>query len=61
MQVIIEFIQLLISGVIQVFSFVATMPQLVSTMITAFPPVLYTVLLLCFGIILAIRVLELLP
>lgn len=61
MQVIIEFIQLLISGVGQVFSFITTLPQLLSTMVTAFPPVLSTYLLVCFGVILAVRVLELLP
>lgn len=61
MQVIIEFINLLISGVQQVFSFILTLPQILSTCVTAFPPVLATYLLVAFGVIIAIRVLELLP
>ena len=61
MQVLIEFIQLLMSGVQQVASFLATLPQLISTMVVAFPPVLSIYLLACFTLIVAIRFLELLP
>lgn len=61
MQVLIEFVQLLMSGVSQVASFLTTLPSLVSTMVTAFPPVLIVYLLACFGLIVAIRFLELLP
>lgn len=61
MQVVIEFFQLLMSGVEQVFSFMTTLPEIMSTCVTAFPPVLSTYLLVLFACIIAIRVLELLP
>lgn len=61
MQVIIEFFQLLMSGVQSVFSFLLEMPSLLSQCGNAFPPVLFTYLLAAFGVIIAIRVLELLP
>lgn len=61
MQVIIEFIQLLISGVQQMFSFISELPGILSQCVNAFPPYLATILLVCFGLIVAIRVLELLP
>lgn len=61
MQVIIEFFQLLMGGVQQVFSFILTLPDILATCVTAFPPVLGTYLLVLFGAIIAIRVLELLP
>lgn len=61
MQVIIEFLQLLMSGVQQMFAFLTTLPGMLSQCVNAFPPALATYLLACFGIILAIRVLELLP
>lgn len=61
MQVLIEFIQLLMSGVSQIASFLTTLPTLLSTMVTAFPPVLSVYLLACFALIVAIRFLELLP
>ena len=60
MQVIIEFFQLLMSGVQSVFSYITLIPTIFSS-ITAFPPVLYVFLLAGFGVIIAIRALELLP
>lgn len=60
MSVIVEFIQLLMTGVQSVFSFITTLPTLFQS-ITAFPPILYTTLLAGFGVIVAIRCLELLP
>lgn len=61
MQVIIEFIQLLISGVGQVQQFLLTLPEILFTCVTAFPPVLSTYLLSVFAVIILIRVLELVP
>ena len=61
MQVIIEFIGLLIGGVQQVMQFMLTLPQILATCVTAFPPVLSTYLLAGFATILLIRVLELVP
>lgn len=61
MQVIIEFFQLLMSGVQQVMSFLTTLPQILSTCVIAFPPVLSTYLLAGLAVIICIRVLELLP
>ena len=49
------------SGVQSVFSFLLEMPSLLSQCGNAFPPVLYVYLLAAFGVIIAIRVLELLP
>lgn len=60
MQVIIEFFQLLMSGVQSVFSYLTLIPTIFQS-ITAFPPVLYVFLLAGFGIVVAIRALELLP
>lgn len=60
MSVLIEFVQLLMSGVQSVFGFITTLPTLFSS-ITAFPPILYTTLLAGFGVVVAIRCLELLP
>lgn len=60
MQTIIEFINLLITGVQSVFGYLAMIPTIFSS-ITAFPPVLYVFLLAGFGVIVAIRALELLP
>lgn len=61
MQVIIEFFQLLMSGVEQVMSFLTTLPQILATCVTAFPPVLAAYLLAGLAVIICIRVLELLP
>lgn len=61
MQVIIEFIQLLIGGVQQIIQFFTTLPAILSTCVTAFPPVLSTYLLVGFAVIILIRVLELVP
>lgn len=60
MQVLIEFVNLLITGVQSVFQYISMIPTIFSSL-TAFPPVLYTFLLAGFGVIIAIRCLELLP
>lgn len=61
MQVIINFFTLLISGVQAIISFLTQLPAILTVCVQAFPPVLATLLLSCFGLIIAIRVLELLP
>lgn len=61
MQVIVEFLSLLMGGVQQVFQFLLTLPQILSTCLVAFPPVLSSYLLVCVVVIIVIRVLELLP
>lgn len=61
MQVIINFFTLLISGVQAIISFLTQLPAILAVCVQAFPPVLATLLLSCFGLIIAIRVLELLP
>lgn len=61
MQVVIEFLQLLMSGVEQVMSFLISLPDLLSVCVTAFPPILSTYLLAGLVCILCIRLLELLP
>lgn len=51
----------LLTGMQSVMSFVQSLPQMLSVCVQVFPPFLGVYLLGCFGVILAIRVLELLP
>lgn len=61
MQVIIQFFSLLISGVSAVFGFMLNIGSIIEYSIQMLPIELSDTLLLCFGLILAVRVLELLP
>lgn len=61
MLVIVKFISLLISGVSSAFSFILMIPSLIATSLLIIPSSLSSVLITCFGILVAIRVLELLP
>lgn len=61
MQVIIQFFSLLISGVSAVFGFMLNIGSIIEYSIQMLPSQLSDTLLVCFGLILAVRVLELLP
>lgn len=65
MQIVIQFFSLLISGVSNAFSFFLNLFSVFESVLVILPHEepnnLVTVLLVCFGIIVSIRVLELLP
>lgn len=61
MQTLIQFIKLLISGVSSAFLLLTSLFSILLTSLAMIPPYLTSVLILGFGIIVAIRVLELLP
>ena len=61
MLLVVQFIKLLISGVSNAFSFLVMLPEILISSLAIVPTPLTTVLFTCFGIILAVRVLELLP
>lgn len=61
MQTVIQFISLLISGVSLSFQFFLTLPSIIIACLGMIPNYLSGVLSLCLGIIIGVRVLELLP
>ena len=61
MEVIINFISLLISGVQAIMSFMVQLPSILALCVQAFPPALGVYLLAGFALVLCIRLLELLP
>lgn len=61
MQFIIQFFDLLISGVSNAFNFFLNIFSVFEAVLVVLPQDLTTVLFVCFGIIVSIRVLELLP
>lgn len=61
MEVIVNFIKLLVSGVQAIISFLIQLPSVLAVCVQAFPPALSVLLLSCFGLIIAVRLLELLP
>lgn len=61
MQVIINFFSLLLDGVQAIMQFMTQLPEIFALCVQAFPPALSVYLLAGFALIVAIRVLELLP
>lgn len=61
MDTVLQLFNYLLTGMQSVLGFVQTLPQIFSFCVQAFPPYLGVYLLICFGLILAVRVLELLP
>lgn len=61
MDTVFQLFEYLLTGMQSVMGFIQTLPQMLSVCVQAFPPFLGVYLLGCFAIILAIRVLELLP
>ena len=61
MEVVVNFVKLLISGVQAIISFLLELPSILAFCVQAFPPALSVIFISVFGIILAVRALELLP
>lgn len=61
MEVVSQLFGYLLTGVESVFGFISQLPSIFSTVFTVIPDSYSSFLLVCFGIIIAIRVLELLP
>ena len=61
MTFVIQFISLLLSGVKAIANFFVMIPEFSASFLSIFPSSLYACLVVCFGIVLAVRFLELLP
>lgn len=61
MEVVSQLFSYLLIGMESVFRFISLIPSIFTVAFTVIPPTYSSVLLGCFGIIIAIRVLELLP
>lgn len=61
MSYVVAFLQLLISGVSNVFNFFINVGNVFTSTLDILPNDLSDALLICFGIIVSVRVLELLP
>lgn len=61
MEVVSQLFGYLLTGMESVFGFISLLPSIFSTVFTVMPASYSSFLLVCFGIIIAIRVLELLP
>lgn len=61
MTTVLQFISLLISGVYNVFMMFVHLPEILFASLTFVPTYLAGVLLVCLGIVILVRVLELLP
>lgn len=61
MEVVSQLFGYLLTGMEAVFSFISMLPSIFSTALTVMPTSYSSFILICFGMIIAIRVLELLP
>lgn len=61
MEVVGELFGYLLTGMEAVFGFISMLPSIFSTTLSILPTAYSSFLLICFGMIIAIRVLELLP
>lgn len=61
MEVVSQLFGYLLTGMEAVFGFISLLPDIFSTALSVLPTPFASFLLVCFGIIIAIRVLELLP
>lgn len=60
-QAILQYVQMIIGGISSTFTFILSIPSYFASILTLIPPEITVLLYAVLGIVIAIRVLELIP